>query len=95
MQRKLVSVVCECLQALLEFQSLYIFEGSHKRINVRENVTLRLEMKQKRYGVNLEILQSLLPETGAENQNTRVLEDYQAKKDQPVTIPEVSHNPNC
>ena len=34
-----------------------------------ENVTLRLEMKQKRYGVNLEILQSLLPETGAENQN--------------------------
>ena len=73
MQRKLVSVVCECLQALFKFQILKIFEGSHKRINVRENVTLRLEMKQKKYGVNLEILQSLLisllPETGSENQN--------------------------
>ena len=29
-------------------------------------------MKQKRYGVNLEILQSLLPETGAENQNLEI-----------------------
>ena len=67
----MVSVVCECLQALLEFQSFWIFEGSHKRINVRENVTLRLEMKQKKYGVNLEILQSLLIslllEIGSEN----------------------------